>query len=636
MYLEEIYLENTGPISKCHVKPSFDNNENPLPIVIVGPNGSGKSVFLSYIVDALMEFAKEAFRDIVSLDSSGQKPYFRIIRPAAIKSGEPFSLSLLHFKANNDSLYYCEKAGVLDPETYSPSVKSVFMPLWNWSTEGNYKRVLTGKEDDLMNDWLAGEIDVDISPVGEIIKTEMRNGAYAFFPASRHEDPVWLNPRSLEVNMGVPVNPRFSTELDKPLRVETCAERNIGWILDVLFDAAVDFDIIQRLQRGSDDSLFLSEEVKRKWNGWAALQVSRENIEYILRKVVQDERAKLEPRLRNNPEHRLVIQLADGQRIPNLQSLSEGQSQLFHLFTTIIRYGERDNLVMSVRLADITGIVVIDEIASHLHPTLQHDVLPQLIKMFPKVQFIVSSHSPLFLLGMEKEFGPDGLDILELPDGDRITSERFSEFGKAFEYYQNTERFESEIKQLIAKITKPVVMTEGKLDVRYIRAALEMLGEEELLNSLEIRPIGKMGKKGDEDGGKDGLNRVLNFHKKDSSLINQPMLLLYDWDSGKPDEQIEKLWVRSIPKNPDDDKEGIENLLPTDLFEDRFYDNKIKKGIHGRNKVDPKFKKVEFCQWICEERKDPADFEEFKKVVEILKQFKNTYQPPSGQQPASE
>ena len=67
MYLKEIYLENTGPISKCRVKLPFDANENPLPVVIVGPNGSGKSIFLSYIVDALTEFAKQAFQDIVPL-----------------------------------------------------------------------------------------------------------------------------------------------------------------------------------------------------------------------------------------------------------------------------------------------------------------------------------------------------------------------------------------------------------------------------------------------------------------------------------------------------------------------------------------------------------------------------------------
>ena len=61
MYLDEIYLENTGPISKCHIHLPFAGNSNPRPVVIVGPNGSGKSIFLSYIVDALMELAKTVF-----------------------------------------------------------------------------------------------------------------------------------------------------------------------------------------------------------------------------------------------------------------------------------------------------------------------------------------------------------------------------------------------------------------------------------------------------------------------------------------------------------------------------------------------------------------------------------------------
>ena len=161
MYLEEIYLENTGAISKHrHVKPSFDADGNPLPVIIVGPNGSGKSIFLSYIVDALMEFAKQPFRDIVPPDGLGT-PYFRVIHPRAIRSGESFSMSLLHFKANADNLYYCEKVGILDPETYSPSVKSLFTQVWNWATDGTHK---------------------DVSVDREIVETEMKNGSHAFFP----------------------------------------------------------------------------------------------------------------------------------------------------------------------------------------------------------------------------------------------------------------------------------------------------------------------------------------------------------------------------------------------------------------------------------------------------------------------
>jgi predicted ATPase len=49
--------------------------------------------------------------------------------------------------------------------------------------------------------------------------------------------------------------------------------------------------------------------------------------------------------------------------------------------------------------SELTGIVLIDEIDIHLHPNLQKVLVEQLTKTFPKVQFIVSTHSPIPLLG---------------------------------------------------------------------------------------------------------------------------------------------------------------------------------------------------------------------------------------------
>ena len=621
MYLKEIYLENTGPISKCHAKPLFADNGNPLPVVIVGPNGSGKSIFLSYIVDALTEFAKKAFRDIVPTDGLGT-PFFRVIHPRAIRSGEPFSLSLLHFKANDEDLYYCEKSGLLNPTDYSPSVKSVFAPVWGWAKDENHKNVSVNEK---------------------TIETEMQNGSYAFFPARRHEEPDWLNPKSLKAEPN-PFSSRFDRQLDKPLWIETCAEENIPWILDVFLDSLIDPDILQRLQilqvAGSRSVIShnLNQVESAELRDRQILRQARQNVERILQAILQDGTAKLYLNYRNIGPSRISIKMKNGRTIPTLQSLSEGQSQLFHLFATIIRYGERSDINMSIRLSDITGLVIIDEIDAHLHPTLQYSVVPKLIKLFPKVQFIISSHSPLFLLGMENTFKPDGVTILKLPDGDRISSEDYPEFRSAFEYYQTTERFEKEIKQRFANVTKPVVLTEGKTDARYIQKALELLEEQELLNSLDIRPVGDEGNDGDRGGGKSGLDKFRDVYAVQSSIFHQPILLLYDCDANKDPKAIQKLWVRSIPPNDKNTEvnKGIENLFPEDLFEDRFYASEIKKGGYGESNTITNFKKKEFCQWICEERKDPADFEEFKKVVEILKQFKNTHQPPSGQQPVSE
>ena len=618
MYLHEIFLQNTGPISECHVKPPFDENGNPQPIVIVGPNGSGKTIFLSYIVDALAEFAKKAFTDTVPSDGLNT-PFFRVIHSMAIRSGQRFSLSLLHFKANSDNLYYCEKSGRLEAASYSPSVKPVFNRVWNWSTEENHK---------------------NISANEKTVETEMKNGAYAFFPASRREDPDWLNPKSLKAHPTAS-SPRFDKQLDKPLWVGTCAAENISWVLDVFLDSLIDPDKQQKFNNFvstlQGQQITLPQELLLPANRPAFMR-ARKNVEQILQTVLQDNSAELILSPRNAGPSRISIKMGDGRIIPTLQSLSEGQSQLFHLFTTIIRYGERTDFVRSVILSEITGLVIIDEIAAHLHPTLQHDVLPQLIAMFPKVQFIVSSHSPLFLLGMEKRFEADRVTILELPEAKRINSERYSEFGKAFEYYQSTERFEEDIKRLLASATKPVVLTEGKTDARYIQIALELLGEEELLNSLDIRPVGREGNEGTDGGGHTGLNNFLKVYTAHPLSFSHAILLLYDWDGNKLSDQIEKLWIRSVPKNSEDadEKKGIENLFPSDLFKDCFYEEKPKKGIHGKSNVIHDFKKQEFCDWICGKRRNPADFEKFKEVVQILKEFVEAHQPAEAQQPSPE
>ena len=600
MYLDEIYLENTGPISKCHIHLPFADNSNPRPVVIVGPNGSGKSIFLSYIVDALMEFAKEVFQDIVPSDGLGA-PYFRVISPRAIRSGESFSLSLLRFKTTGSDLYYSEKAGQLDPATYSPNLRSVFAPVWNWQLAGNHKGVSHNED---------------------IIKDEMQKGAHVFFPASRREDPDWFNPGSLTAGPDDPAIKRFNDRLAKPLRVETCTEENISWILNVFLDSLVDLDHLVPN---------LSQEKAVDLRNRQILRQARQNVERILKAILQDSTAGLRLNLRNRPPSRLSIQLNNGQIIPTLQSLSEGQSQLFHLFTTIIRYGDRGNINMSIRLSEITGVVLIDEIDAHLHPSLQYEILPQLIQLFPKVQFIVSSHSPLFLLGMERTFGRDGFTILELPTGSRISSERFTEFRKAFEYYQSTESFDKQIEQRFAQGNKPLVLTEGPLDVRYIQTALTLLGKEDLLNSFDIEPVGMEGGNQSRLGGASGLDKFRNVYEVHPSLFHRPILLLYDCDTNKQDGQVDQLWGRVIPSNDENAEvtNGIENLFPTNLFEDRFYRKSSPKGDGG---YLLELRKREFCDWICEEQQNADDFEKFDRIVEILEEFIQAHQSPPVQQ----
>lgn len=77
----------------------------------------------------------------------------------------------------------------------------------------------------------------------------------------------------------------------------------------------------------------------------------------------------------------------------NLNTLSDGYSAILNIITELIVRMEK----RSSKTYELQGIVLIDEIETHLHIELQKLVLPFLIKVFPKIQFIVTTHSPFVL-----------------------------------------------------------------------------------------------------------------------------------------------------------------------------------------------------------------------------------------------
>jgi hypothetical protein len=608
LYLTDIWLDQTGPIDKCHVALPFSPEAKPIPIVLVGPNGAGKSIFLSYVADALFEFGKPVFRDFVSKDFENQSPYFRLVGPTSVRTGCAYSLALLKFKDNEKMFGYVEKAGPLDPQTYSPSIRSTFEALWNWPNEGHHKSVISDQK---------------------LIEAIFSKEALCYFPASRREIPSWLHMGGIRDQLNFSTRNRFQGVLGKPLYIETSAPDNLSWLLDIFLDSQIDFEKLQALapareQDGVDNSKKVDPSpalVDARTR--IILARSRKNVERILQEILQDPKAELVLNLRHVAPSRLAIRMGDGRLLPSLDSLSAGQSVLFNMFVTIIRYADRGDINLSLRLHDIHGIVIIDEIDAHLHTGLQHDCLPRLLKLFPGIQFIVASHAPLFLLGMEKAFGHDGFHIIEMPTGERIMSERYAEFENSFECYRDTKRFDEEIKRRISEKQKPLVLTEGQLDPIYVRTALKLLGEDHLDESIDIEFVGIDDDKGGRHGGKDGLNHFRNVCEANPWLAQRKVLLLYDFDSNKPDETFGNIYVRTIPKSTFASKAdaGIENLFPNELFEDRFYKKQIKEGKFGAKNTIIDFDKREFCKWLCEDRKNPEDFKAFKAVIAILRDF---------------
>ncbi|WP_293473966.1 AAA family ATPase [Prevotella sp.] len=109
-------------------------------------------------------------------------------------------------------------------------------------------------------------------------------------------------------------------------------------------------------------------------------------------------------------EDGLCLETKDGQN-PPFEKLPAGYKRIFYMALDI---AYRSYILNGTTNSE--GIVVIDEIDLHLHPALEQVILQCFQETFPNIQFIVSTHSPLVLTGVETEGKPNV--ILHMASGD--------------------------------------------------------------------------------------------------------------------------------------------------------------------------------------------------------------------------
>ena len=88
-----------------------------------------------------------------------------------------------------------------------------------------------------------------------------------------------------------------------------------------------------------------------------------------------------------------IILTRENKSDTSFQHLSSGYSAIFNFYSEILLRTE----FLGIAPQDYEGIIFIDELEVHLHVSLQRLILPFLTKSFPKIQFIVTTHSPFIL-----------------------------------------------------------------------------------------------------------------------------------------------------------------------------------------------------------------------------------------------
>lgn len=597
MYFKKIEIENAGPITHLSIDFPTTDSGSPKPLVIVGENGTGKTILLSYLVNTLIAAKQNAFDDT---EVEHGKVY-KYRSPHYIRTGAHYSYGRAEFENGQ----YVEEWQLDKP-------KSQFEETYSFSPEKTSWATIPTDE------W--SHFKSSMSDNEKAAKELFENKCCLYFPVNRFEEPAWLNIDNLKDRATYTELKRINRYSNRNLISTSPLKANRNWLLDLIFDRQA-FDIIAprvALPVGPNNES-INLPIFAGYQG----QSSRiyEAVLQLLRTTLRADGAiRLGAGDRRNRQ--ISILKDETLWIPNIFQLSTGEALLLNLFLSTMRDYDLSGGTLE-NLSDIRGIVIIDEIDAHLHTRHQKEVLPDLLASFPNVQFIITTHSPLFLLGMEERFGGDGLKIINMPDGEVVSASDFSEFTAAYETFKQTKLHRLEIANTLKANSRPIVFVEGDYDIRYITRAAELLGKRHVLHTIQLR----------DGSGFGNLDKIWRSYEVQlAELLPAKILLLYDCDTNKAASEKGKLIKRVIPSIVDAAITiGIENLIPVELIAQlenthpQFIDSTeaTTTRIRGQETLSPakktinKDEKKNLCDWLCSNG-TAEDFRNFSSIFDII------------------
>lgn len=135
----------------------------------------------------------------------------------------------------------------------------------------------------------------------------------------------------------------------------------------------------------------------------------------VSRFIQKIESMKTEPKIELSPKLRRLV-YSDNQEGQLINNLSAGYQSVLCMimelaYRTVLLNPNIDGS------EEVEGVVLIDEIDMHLHPKWQWKIIEALCATFPKVQFIVATHSPIVISSAEnasilRMLSPDKIEQL--------------------------------------------------------------------------------------------------------------------------------------------------------------------------------------------------------------------------------
>lgn len=557
MYLEKIIFDNRAPFE--HLEIDFKScGVN----VLTAINGKGKTSILSHITDAFYELARPAYPQ--EFEGKENKLY-RVSSPLYNMTSSKPSIVYFRFKDGEVIYDYLDIRGNCTNNQYDNTVN------------------VNGKID--YNSFQAELAQQNFAKYWNIKSNDIRKKMFeqnvlTYFPSYRYELPAYLND-SYSNPLKYSINNRFSGYLPNHIEVISDITSFSNWLLDVLLDMKLG----ERIQLFRDDKNNVIPFTLH-----AQENVVLNNLNNILSNTLSSKKYKGHVRFgigrRNGGMARIAIMNdVDNEHhyqiCPSIFQLSSGELALISIFGEIIH--QADNNVNNTPLENIKGIVLIDEIEEHLHITLQKEILPKMFALFPNVQFIVSSHSPFLNMGLATELSGKHM-IFDLDhNGISCSATKNDLYEEVYNLMiDENNRFAKLCKDLTVKLeslTKPLIITEGKTDIKHILKAKEKLG----VTDLDFDII-------QEDQQPDGDSNLYKLLEQAAHIENKNIIIgIFDRDIKKTVENIEKngqqikdfgnnVYAFCIPLPESRRMNGEEDISIEFLFSDVEIHTKLKNG----------------------------------------------------------
>ena len=475
IYLEKVIVANRAPLGQMELDFSQKSIN-----VLMGVNGKGKTTILSYIVDAFHELAKKHYKNEFE---GKESKYYRISSSMYNIDGSKPSFVYLRFNNNGEKADYIEIRNSFTQLEYDNAIKIENKIPYNVIKEQ------IGKGNNLKYWHVNSE---------SFVSSAFENNLLTYFPSYRYELPSYLGD-SYRVDLDFKKDSDYTGYLKNPIEVVSGMRQIANWMMDVVLDWEVyKTTEEQKLPTGQTLSLDTTPE----YIIWNDLNTIVRNS--LLDKKCSTPSLRLGIGRRSSSASRISIVSEQNGKVdsvisPNLFCLSSGEKAMICCFGELLR--QADAIMPNKYLGSVQGIVLIDEVDLHLHIRLQKENLPKLFNLFPNVQFIVTSHSPFLTMGLA-DVSKERTQIMDLDNGGITSSPQNNK--QFLEVYNlmidENHRFAEQLTKLkdeIKNTQKPIIITEGKTDIKHILKAKEKLG----VNDLDFGVI-------DKENQPDGYNNL--------------------------------------------------------------------------------------------------------------------------------